>query len=65
MTKLCTSTFSLKNPSSIDTYLSQDGYSSWKKIISKEISKSEVIKIYISIKKESRQLTNCINDRLK
>ena len=45
MTNLCTSTFSLKNPSSIETYLSQDGYSSWKKIISGEIPKSEVIKI--------------------
>jgi NADH-quinone oxidoreductase subunit F len=45
MTNLCTSTFSLKNPSSIETYLSQDGYSSWKQIISKQISKSEVIKI--------------------
>ena len=45
MTNLCTSTFSLKNPSSIETYLSQDGYSSWKKIISGEIPKSEVITI--------------------
>ena len=45
MTKLCTSTFSLKNPSSIETYLSQDGYSSWKQIISNQIPKSEVITI--------------------
>ncbi len=45
MTNLCTSTFSLANPSSIETYLSQDGYSSWKQIISKEIPKSEVITI--------------------
>jgi len=33
MTKLCTATFSLNNPSSIETYLAQDGYDSWKKII--------------------------------
>ena len=45
MTNLCTSTFSLKNPSSIETYLSQDGYSSWKQIISGKIPKSEVITI--------------------
>nr|ADD93875.1 hypothetical protein [uncultured marine bacterium MedDCM-OCT-S08-C1340] len=44
MTNLCTSTFSLENPSSIETYLSQDGYSAWKEIISKQIPKSEVIK---------------------
>ena len=31
MTKLCTATFSLDNPSSIETYLAQDGYDSWKK----------------------------------
>ena len=45
MTNLCTSTFSLENPSSIETYLSQDGYSAWKEIISKQIPKSEVITI--------------------
>ena len=44
MTKLCTSTFSLKNPSSIETYIAQDGYSTWKKIISKQTPKSEIIK---------------------
>ena len=44
MTKLCTSTFSSENPSSIETYIAQDGYSTWKKIISKQTSKSEIIK---------------------
>ena len=44
MIRLCTSTFSLKNPSSIDSYISQDGYSSWVKIISNQTPKSEIIK---------------------
>ena len=44
MTKLCTSTFSSENPSSIETYMAQDGYSTWKKIISKQTPKSEIIK---------------------
>jgi NADH-quinone oxidoreductase subunit F len=45
MTKLCTSTFSLDNPASINTYLAQDGYSSWKKIIRDKTPKSEIIKL--------------------
>ena len=44
MTKLCTSTFSSENPSSVETYIAQDGYSTWKKIISKQTPKSEIIK---------------------
>jgi len=45
MTKLCTATFSLDNPSSIDTYLAQDGYDSWKKIIRDKTPKSEIIQL--------------------
>ncbi len=45
MTKLCTSTFSLDNPSSIETYLAQDGYHSWKKIIRDKTPKSEIIRL--------------------
>ena len=45
MTKLCTATFSLDNPSSIETYLAQDGYDSWKKIIRDKTPKSEIIRL--------------------
>ncbi len=45
MTKLCTATFSLDNPSSIETYLAQDGYHSWKKIIRDKTPKSEIIRL--------------------
>ena len=45
MTKLCTATFSLDNPSSIETYLAQDGYLSWKKIIRDKTPKSEIIRL--------------------
>ena len=45
MTKLCTATFSLDNPSSIETYLAQDGYLSWKKIIRDKTTKSEIIRL--------------------
>ena len=45
MTKLCTATFSLDNPSSIETYLAQDGYESWKKIIRDKTPKSEIIRL--------------------
>jgi NADH-quinone oxidoreductase subunit F len=45
MTKLCTATFSLDNPSSIETYLAQDGYDSWKKIIRDKTPKSEIIQL--------------------
>ena len=45
MTKLCTATFSLDNPSSIETYLAQDGYVSWKKIIRDKTPKSEIIRL--------------------
>ncbi len=45
MTKLCTATFSLDNPSSIETYLAQDGYDSWKKIIRDRTPKSEIIQL--------------------
>jgi NADH-quinone oxidoreductase subunit F len=45
MTKLCTETFSLDNPSSIETYLAQDGYLSWKKIIRDKTPKSEIIRL--------------------
>jgi len=45
MIKLCTSTFSLDNPSSIETYLAQDGYHSWKKIIRDKTPKSEIIRL--------------------
>ena len=45
MTKLCTATFSLNNPSSIETYLAQDGYDSWKKIIRDKTPKSEIIRL--------------------
>jgi NADH-quinone oxidoreductase subunit F len=45
MTKLCTATFSLNNPSSIETYLAQDGYDSWKKIIRDKTPKSEIIQL--------------------
>jgi len=45
MIKLCTATFSLDNPSSIETYLAQDGYHSWKKIIRDKTPKSEIIRL--------------------
>jgi len=45
MIKLCTATFSLDNPSSIETYLAQDGYDSWKKIIRDKTPKSEIIQL--------------------
>ena len=45
MIKLCTATFSLDNPSSIETYLAQDGYLSWKKIIRDKTPKSEIIRL--------------------
>lgn len=45
MIKVCTSTFSLSNPSSINTYLDQGGYSAWKKIIKDKTSKSEIIQL--------------------
>jgi len=45
MIKLCTATFSLDNPSSIETYLAQDGYRSWKKIIRDKTPKSEIIRL--------------------
>jgi len=45
MIKLCTATFSLDNPSSLETYLAQDGYHSWKKIIRDKTPKSEIIRL--------------------
>ncbi len=45
MIKLCTATFSMDNPSSIETYLAQDGYHSWKKIIRDKTPKSEIIRL--------------------
>ena len=44
MTKLCTSTFSSENPSSIETYIAHDGCSASKKVISKQTTNSENIK---------------------
>ena len=43
MTKLCTETFGLSNPASIETYIKCGGYEAWKNIVSNQISKSEII----------------------
>ncbi len=43
MTKLCTETFALSNPASIETYIKCGGYEAWKNIVSNQISKSEII----------------------
>ena len=41
--KLCTETFELNNPASIETYIDRGGYKAWKNIINGNISKSDVI----------------------
>ena len=43
MIKLCTETFDLSNPASIQTYVDCGGYKAWKDIISNNIPKSVVI----------------------
>ena len=43
MTKLCTETFGLRNPASIETYIECGGYKAWKNIVSNHTSKSEII----------------------
>ena len=43
MTKLCTETFGLSNPASIDTYIKCGGYEAWRNIVSNHTSKSEII----------------------
>ena len=40
---ICTSTFNKKNSSSLDTYLSVNGYKAWKDIVSNKTSKSDII----------------------
>jgi len=41
--KLCTETFHLNNPSSMETYINLDGYEAWKQIIKNKTSKLEII----------------------
>ena len=41
--KLCTETFHLNNPSSMETYISLGGYEAWKQIIKNKTSKLEII----------------------
>ena len=43
MTKLCTETFGLSNPASIETYIKCEGYKAWRNIVSNNTSKSEII----------------------
>ena len=43
MTKLCTETFGLSNPASIETYIKCGGYKAWRNIVSNHTSKSEII----------------------
>ena len=43
MTKLCTETFDLRNPASIETYIKCEGYKAWRNIVSNNTSKSEII----------------------
>ena len=43
MTKLCTETFGLSNPASIETYIKCGGYKAWRNIVSNNTSKSEII----------------------
>ena len=43
MTKLCTETFGLSNPASIDTYIKCGGYKAWRNIVSNHTPKSEII----------------------
>ena len=40
---ICTSTFNKRNCSSLDTYLSVNGYKAWKDIVSNKTSKSDII----------------------
>ena len=41
--KLCTDTFSLKDPCSLKTYLDNDGYQAWKSIVREQTPKSKII----------------------
>tara|TARA_B100000953_G_scaffold297576_1_gene292665 strand:+ start:393 stop:1661 length:1269 start_codon:yes stop_codon:yes gene_type:complete len=41
--KLCTETFNLNNPASMETYISLGGYEAWKKIVERKSSKLEII----------------------
>jgi NADH-quinone oxidoreductase subunit F len=41
--KLCTETFNLNNPASMETYISLGGYEAWKKIVERKPSKLEII----------------------
>ena len=43
MTKLCTETFGLSNPASIETYIKCGGYKAWRNIVSNNTPKSEII----------------------
>ena len=48
MTKLCTETFGLRNPASIETYLECGGYKAWKNIVSNQMRASQAhVKIEI------------------
>ena len=41
--KVCTETFNLNNPASMETYISLGGYGAWKKIVERKSSKIEII----------------------
>ena len=43
MTKLCTETFGLSNPASIETYIKCGGYKAWRNIVANNTSKSDII----------------------
>ena len=45
--ELCFSTLSSNNPNSLETYLSQGGYSTWKKIVNDFTDKQEIIDLVV------------------
>ena len=44
MTKLCTETFGLSNPASIETYIKCEGYKAWRNIVSNKSLNQQKIK---------------------